>query len=206
MGEVPARVAPVFRDRDELASSTDLGTDLRRALEASACQIVICSRASANSHWVNEEILAFKRLGRSNRIFCLIVDGEPYASTMPGREEEECFAPALHYVMGEDGELTNTPAEPIAADARPGKDGKNNAKMKLLAGLLGVGFDALRQRELQRRHRRMALISAASTVGMVFAIGLATVAVIARNEAEVLSANSARAGSGSRRARPRSSW
>jgi len=71
MGVIPARTAPVFRDRDELASATDLGTILRAALAGSACQIVICSPASAASHWVNEEILSFKRLGRADRIFCL---------------------------------------------------------------------------------------------------------------------------------------
>ena len=184
MGPVPAKLSPVFRDREELASATDLGSKLTEALEGSACQIVICSRSSARSHWVNEEILAYKRLGRSNRIFSLIVDGEPYASDMPGQEEDECFPLALRYQIGKDGELTQTPAEPIAADARPGKDGKAHAKVKLIAGILGVGFDDLRQRELQRRNRRLAIISTSAVVGMVFAIGLATTAIIARNEAE----------------------
>ena len=52
-------------------------------------------------------------------------------------------------------------------------------------GLLGLGFDDLRQRELQRRNRRLALITGSAVVGMVVAIGLATTAVIARNEAEL---------------------
>jgi tetratricopeptide (TPR) repeat protein len=185
MGEVPEKMAPVFRDREELASSTDLGADLTAALEASACQIVICSMAAAKSHWVNEEILAFKRLGRSHRIFSLIVDGEPFSSGWEDTKEYECFPPALRFKMGNYGELTDVQAEPIAADARPGKDGKNHAKVKLLAGMLGVGFDDLRQRELQRRNRRLAMISSAAVAGMVVAIGLATTAVIARNEAEV---------------------
>jgi tetratricopeptide (TPR) repeat protein len=185
MGTIPARTSPVFRDRDELASATDLGTKLREALEGSACLLVICSPASAASHWVNEEILSFKRLGRADRIFALIVGGEPYASGMPGREQEECFPPALRFLLDDDGNLSTRPAEPIAADAREGKDGKSNAQIKLLAGMLGVGFDALRQREQQRRQRRLAIIAAGSTAGMVLAIGLATLAVIARNEAEV---------------------
>ena len=184
MGEVPEKMAPVFRDREELASSTDLGADLTAALEASACQIVICSMSAAKSHWVNEEILAFKRLGRGNRVFSLIVDGEPYASAYADTEKYECFPQALRFKLGVDGELTDVQAEPIAADARPGKDGKNNAKIKLLAGMLGVGFDDLRQRELQRRNRRLAAISVAAVMGMVVAIGLATTAVIARNEAD----------------------
>ncbi len=185
MGVIPARPAPVFRDRDELPSATDLGAKLREALEGSACQIVICSPASAASPWVNEEILSFKRLGRADRIFALIVGGEPYASGMPGRESEECFPAALRYQLDLDGNLSDVPAEPIAADARPGKDGKSNAQIKLLAGMLGVGFDALRQRELQRRQRRLVMITSAALTGMVVAIGLATSAVIARNEAQL---------------------
>lgn len=46
-GVVPARLAPVFRDRDELASATDLGRVLTQALRDSAYQIVICSPAAA---------------------------------------------------------------------------------------------------------------------------------------------------------------
>ncbi len=72
----------------------------------SACQIVICSPQAAKSKWVNEEILAFKRLGREDRIFCLIVGGEPNATDMPGREDEECFPPALRFRLGQDGDLS----------------------------------------------------------------------------------------------------
>src|SRR5580692_6245583 len=131
-GPVPKRLTPVFRDREELASATDLGTVLTAALEQSAYQIVVCSPQAAKSRWVNEEILAFKRLGREDRIFCLIVDGEPNATDMPGRQEEECFPPALRFRLGPDGELGAARTEPIAADARPGKDGKNSAKLKLI--------------------------------------------------------------------------
>ena len=136
MGTVPERMGKVFRDREELSTSHSLGTELTQALEDSACQIVICSPNAANSHWTNEEILTYKRLGRENRIFCLIVDGEP------GAEHAECFPPAVRFRMGADGKLTDEPAEPIAADARPQGDGKLNAKIKLIAGMFGVGFDA----------------------------------------------------------------
>jgi tetratricopeptide (TPR) repeat protein len=183
-GPVPKRLSPVFRDREELASATDLGSLLREALQLSACQIVICSPSSARSKWVNEEILSFKRLGREDRIFCLIVDGEPYASGMPGREDEECFPPALRFKLGPDGELSSVPTEPIAADARPGKDGRNNAKLKLIAGLLGVGFDALRQREQHRRQRQLFAIASGAIAGMVLTSGLAAAALIARAAAQ----------------------
>jgi MTH538 TIR-like domain (DUF1863) len=87
-GEVPKRIAPIFRDRDELPSATDLGSLINAALAESACQIVICSPQAAQSKWVNEEILAFKRLGREDRIFCLIVGGEPNATDIPRRRDE----------------------------------------------------------------------------------------------------------------------
>lgn len=183
-GVIPERLAPIFRDRDELPSATDLNRKVNEALGQSANLIVICSPRSAASRWVNEEILAFKRLGRADRIFCVIVDGEPNATDLAGRAAEECFAPALRFEIGADGQPTAQRTEPIAADAREGKDGKANAKLKLIAGLLDVGFDALRQRELQRRNRRMAAITALALIIMAITTTLAITAVIARHDAE----------------------
>jgi tetratricopeptide (TPR) repeat protein len=183
-GPVPKRLAPIFRDREELATATDLGTVINEALRQSACQIVICSPSAARSKWVNEEILAFKRLGRDDRIFCLIVGGEPNASDDPAHADEECFPPALRYRLGADGELSSVRTEPIAADARPGKDGRNNAKLKLIAGLLGVGFDGLRQREQRRRQRQLFAIASGAIAGMVLTSGLAAAALIARATAQ----------------------
>ena len=183
-GTVPKRLSPVFRDRDELASATDLGSLLNDALMHSESQIVICSPRAARSKWVNEEILAFKRLGREDRILCLIVDGEPNASDTPAIADQECFPPALRFRLEADGNLGSTRTEPIAADARVGKDGKNHAKLKLIAGVLGVGFDALRQREQQRRNRRLFVIATASLAGMVVTTGLAAVALVARATAQ----------------------
>lgn len=183
-GPVPKRLTPIFRDREELASATDLGTVIAEALRQSAVQIVICSPSAARSRWVNEEILTFKRLGREDRIFCLIIDGEPNASDDPAQAHNECFPPALRYRLGPDGELSSVRTEPIAADARRGKDGRNNARLKLIAGMLGLGFDALRQREQQRRNRQLLVIAASALVGMVLTTALAAAALIARATAQ----------------------
>ena len=183
-GPVPHRFHPVFRDREELATATNLGTTLVAALEQSASQIVICSPKSAKSRWVNEEILTFKRLGREDRIFALIVDGEPGSSLVPGQEAQECFPRALIYRIGADGELTTERGEPIAADVRPRKDRPHAAMLKLLAGMLGIGFDELVRRDAIRRRRRMVALVAASFAGMLITSGLAVTAWLARNEAE----------------------
>ena len=149
-GPIPRQIFPVFRDRDELASSTDLPAALRDALAQSSHLIVLCSPAAAQSHWVNEEIMEFKRLGRADRILPLIVDGEPHTAT----PERECFPAALAFQVDAAGELTDQRAEPIAADLRPEADGRDNARLKLIAGLLGVSYNDLRQRELIAARRR----------------------------------------------------
>lgn len=56
VGPVPLRLAPIFRDCDELAASSDIGFELREALRESQFLIVLCSPAAAQSRWVNAEI------------------------------------------------------------------------------------------------------------------------------------------------------
>jgi hypothetical protein len=107
-GIVPKRLFPIFRDWEELPTSSELGDVIGKALEDSSLLIVICSPRSAK------------------------------------------------YEIGEDGELSNRRTEPIAADAREGKDGKCNALLKRVDGLLGVGFDELKQRDLARKQKRLA--------------------------------------------------
>ena len=178
------RLGPVFRDRTDLPSATDLGSNIREALLGSTNLIVICSPAASASRWVNEEIRYFRSLGRHDRIFCLIVDGEPNASSRPGSESQECFPPALRFLDGPEGPATGPRVEPVAADARPKADGKSNARLKLIAGLLGVGFDVLKQRDLRRRNRRLMLVTAFALALSAVVTKLAIEARIARNAAE----------------------
>jgi hypothetical protein len=128
---IPRRLIPVFRDRDELPSTSDLTKTIREALAASRALIVICTGHAAASKWVNEEVRLFQAMGRSDRIFPVLVDGEPH----------ECFPPALRLVVGPEGTVSNERAEPLAADLRPTGDGRANAPLKLIAGILGIGFD-----------------------------------------------------------------
>jgi tetratricopeptide (TPR) repeat protein len=185
-GVIPRRLNPIFRDRDELASATDLGRKVNEALAHSENLIVLCSPAAATSRWVNEEVLVYKRMGRGERIFCLIVDGEPNATDLRGRESEECFCPALRFATDADGRpMADNKAEPIAADVRPGKDGKQNARLKLIAGMLDVSFDTLKQREQHRRTQRMAAITALSLLVMAVTSVLAVYALVSRHAAVI---------------------
>ena len=179
IGEVGKRIAPVFRDRDELPTTSDLGETIRAALRESATLIVICSPAAARSRWVQEEIRAFKHLHGERRVFAFIVGGEP---KLEGAADD-CFSKALRWEVDADGGFSAVPAEVVAADARNAGDGPKLAFVRLVAGLLGVGFDELRQRELQRRNRRLTLVATASAAGMSLTLGLAVIAWQARNDA-----------------------
>jgi len=169
-GEIGPRLPPVFRDRDELATSSDLAQSVKEALGESATLIVICSPRSAKSKWVDEEIRTFIASGRRNFIRLIIVDGEPHS----GNPESECLPPSLT----EEGA-----PEPLAADVRPDGDGKQGAKLKILAGMLGVSYDELRQREAARRHKRLAAIAIAASIGFLVMAGLSVFAFISRAEA-----------------------
>jgi tetratricopeptide (TPR) repeat protein len=163
-------------DRAELSTSADLAASVRAALEESAALVVICSRAAAQSRWVNEEVRAFKALGRGARIFCFVVDGELGCG--------QAFPPALRFEV-EGGVVTDRPApEPLAADARRGGDDRSAAALKIIAGLLDVPLDSLRQREAARRHKRLVLAATLSAVGCVVFAAISVAALRARAEAE----------------------
>ncbi len=162
-GPVPRRLEPVFRDREDLPSASDLSATVKEALKASEALIVVCSPAGAQSIWVNEEVRYFKSLGRHDRIFALIVDGDPQAVD-PG---QRCFPSAL--TTSPDG----SEHEPLAADARKWADGKLLAKLKIVSGILGIRLDDLRRRNLQRQ-RRNRLITAAAVIVVLLTTGTLT--------------------------------
>ena len=147
------RLTPVFRDRDEMPASGSLADTIREALESSENLIVLCSPNSVGSQYVNAEIEMFRGLHPDNekKIYALIIEGKPPA----------CFPTAL----------TTEGAEPIAADAREEGDGKTGSKLKLIAGMLGVGFDRLKQREVKRqRNRLLSMVTVVSAVAVMTSV------------------------------------
>ena len=155
------RLGRVFRDEEELAASADLSQGIQDALTRANALVVLCSPRTPASQWVNAEVQRFAALGRADRIFAMLVDGEP----------ADAFPPAL-LALGR---------EPLAADLRPvpGESAgaaRRTALLKLLAGLLGVEFDALRRRDDERRRRRLGF---AAATGGFLAVIFATLAVVA---------------------------
>src|SRR5262245_23008868 len=155
-GEVPRTLRPIFRDRDDFAGGSSLREATLRAIEASEFLLVICSPNSAASKYVNEEVRLFKAMGRSSRVISVIVEGEP---NDPARD---CFPPAVRFTVGQDGQITTTIDDPIAADARHHADGRDLARDKVIAGLLGLSLDEIRKRAIRAHRRRVAALTSIS--------------------------------------------
>jgi WD40 repeat protein len=183
---LPAALGRVFRDEEELAASADLSAAIEEALRHSRWLIVVCSRSTPGSKWVNEEIHRFRQLGRSARIRALLVDGEPeqafppalyeIASATPVETTDEDFRPS-------DGHERK---EPLAADVRKREDESARATrrlalLRLVAPMLACKFDDLRQRDNERALQRTRRVLTAALAALALIAGLAAVAVTQRN-------------------------
>lgn len=176
-GPVPRRLGKVFRDEEELGGAAELGPQLQLALRDSAALIVICSVDSAKSYWVEHEIRYFKSVNPDRPVLAVIANG------CPGKAGEECFPTALRYHVDATGELDlDHPAEPLAPDLT--KLDRDVVKLKLIAGLLGVGYDELARRDLRRERRRLALFGTLAMVATVVFAALAGAALVFADRAE----------------------
>jgi eukaryotic-like serine/threonine-protein kinase len=119
-GVVPHRLAPIFRDEQDLSAGGELAGEIKAALAASQFLVVLCSPTAAKSRWTNTEIESFKRTRPEGCVLAAVAAGEPFASDIAGREDEECFPPALRYKYDRRGKQTTKRAEPLAADFRSG--------------------------------------------------------------------------------------
>lgn len=199
---MPENFCPSFRDEAELTPGNDLGGKIREALERSRFLIVIASPRSAGSDYVNEEVRYFRQLDRTDRILTLIIDGEPkfQGESKPGSSaDDKCFCPALVHPLLPDGRVDKNvwlPERPIGADVRM----KDNAppremraserdqpdrrdlleimKLKLIAGLMGVGLDDLVQRE-KARQLNVAMEKAKTLRRWLTAVGILAVLALA---------------------------
>ena len=121
--DFPQELCPVFRVTDEL-SAGNLPEHIRQALANSQNLIVICSPQTAKSAWVNQDVEYFISLGKTERIFPFIVEGNSPSEFLP---------PALR----------NFPKDEERLGVDVSKNGRDAAFIKVVAGMLGVGFDCL---------------------------------------------------------------
>lgn len=162
------KIRRVFRDREELPLSSDLGENIRQALENSEYLIVICSPRAVHSEWVQREIETFLETHEKDKILTLLVEGEP----------KEAFPEILCYdeekIVGDNGEekIVRVQVEPMAADIRGSTKKEIEKKLKreflrILAPMLSCTYDTLRQ-----RHREFFLRRVISATGVVAVLSI----------------------------------
>lgn len=151
------RLGKCFRDEDELPTSASLSDQILDALQRSRYLIVICSKATRESLWVQREVETFASYHGRDHILIVLAEGEP----------SESFPELLLSTVriGADGAPEEVPSEPIAADFRDLSRGKCNVeKLRIIATLVGCSFDDLRQRARLRRNKVVAAITSGIAV------------------------------------------
>lgn len=76
-------ISRVFRDTEELAVSRILSNTIEEALRSANCLVVVCSVDTPSSEWVDREVETFIELGRAEKIYPLLISGDPETSFPP---------------------------------------------------------------------------------------------------------------------------
>lgn len=162
------KIERVFRDREELPTSSSLADNIKTALENSEYLIVICSPDVIESQWVQQEIDLFLETHSRDKILAVLISGEPDES-FPER-----IRIAKEEVTDEEGNKTvvSKMIEPLAADIRAGSKKEMEKKLKteilrLLAPILSCSYDDLRQ-----RHREYVMQKTMIAAGVVSCLAL----------------------------------
>ena len=158
----------VFRDTDELPTSTDLGQDIENALEDSEYLIALCSEEYMLSRWCMREIELYLGMGRKDRILPVLVSGTP----------ETAIPESIRDI-------------PVAADVRSGRRGELEAAVPaLLSRMTGLDADDFASRERRFRFSAGAGIVAAVTAAVFgfAAYSMHTAALIEQGNRQVLEA------------------
>jgi tetratricopeptide (TPR) repeat protein len=135
-----ADIKRVFRDDAELPAAGVLSDTIDEALKSSRILLVICSKETPESQWVDKEVRTFIELGRSDKIYALLIDDDP----------QTCFPPSLKLVPGIENKTLR-----VKYNAK----GFNIKKLKqellrVIAAATDTSFEQLRIATRRRRLRR----------------------------------------------------
>ncbi len=140
------RKRTVFRDTDELPTSSDLGSDIENALKDSGWLIALCTPEYLLSRWCMKEVETFLELGRKERILPVLLSGTPETS-----------------IPEEIRDL------PIAADLRGAGEAADPGKAKPAVPELLARMSGLTPGRIARAEQNFRVKAAAAAVGCITA-------------------------------------
>ena len=152
-----ARITRVFRDDEELPAAGILSDTIAKALASSRYLVVVCSPDTPESEWVDREVRTFIELGRSNRIFALLISGTP----------DHSFPPSLKGVQG----IENRTLRVTEAKENQIITSLKRESLKIIAAVSGVSWDQFRVANRRRSVKRI-ILTTASLVIMFCVSGL----------------------------------
>lgn len=152
-----SEIRRAFRDTEELAVSRILTETIDSALRSTNCLVVVCSTDTPSSEWIDREVCVFIELGRADRIFPLLISGDP----------EQSFPPSLKLIpdimdrvmdIRADGNVIKTMMAKVETEL-----------LKVIAAVSGCGEEELRREHNLRKSRRF-LTRAAATAAVFLGI------------------------------------
>ena len=205
---IPERIYPIFRDEESLPADANLANSISNALDRSLFLVALCSPRAVESTYVAQEIDHFKDTGRGDRIIAGIIAGEP------GHPLDECFPEPLREIASPDGKLSEpiaadfrlpdgregyTSAEAYKRELLktfPKKEANKKAekyderlqlmKLKIIAGILGLPLETIRDRDkayrLQLAQNRSKKLRSWLAVTIILAVAAAVSAEVARKQ------------------------
>ncbi len=150
---------PVFRDRSDLGAGV-LSEELQESLRQSRYLIVICSSHSMLSEWVNREVQTYLEWGRVADIIPFVVDGQ-----MNGDANE--FLPQCLKMY------TKEHLDKELLSVNIFENGREEAFIRVVSHVLGLGFDQLWKRYVRDRWKRLGRLSVMTSVAVLLAVWFA---------------------------------
>lgn len=155
--DLPERIRPVFWYKNDLAGA-HLSGAIKKELMQSKYMIVVCSPASANKAWVNDEVRYFKEnLQRDNRIIPFVVGGVIKADN----PDQECLPLPIRCLPRE--------KELRCIDVR--EYGKSKALVNIVSSLFNVRFDVLWDRYRREQRKRCTIYGTIITLLTIVLLG-----------------------------------
>ena len=153
-------IGRIFRDKDELPSTSDLNDNIKDAIASSEYLICICSPRYIESVWCRKEIEFFLEDHDKSHVLTVLAEGDPY-KVVP-----EILCRETVTTQDENGgEVTvEVPLEPLSCDYRLDRHRARTEELPRLASvLIGCRYAELRQK-LRRRQLQMTGLAVAAAV------------------------------------------